>query len=103
MNKRRIYVASITLEIEGSGNFETLRKTGLFGEIEQAAYFQTYERDNLWIYRVEPNGRTETAVIKRVEGEAGKYLPMVEFPCYSLLKNINLTLTFPGTWAIVIM
>ena len=72
MNKWRIYVAGITLETEGGGDFETLRRTGLFGEIEQVGYFQTYERDNLWIYRVELNDRTETAVIKRVEGEAGE-------------------------------
>ena len=47
MNKWRIYVAGIILEVEGGGDFETLRRTGLFGEIEQVGYFQTYERDNL--------------------------------------------------------
>lgn len=69
MNKWRIYVAGITLEIEGGGDYDTLRKTGLFGKIEQVDYFQTHKTDNLWIYRVELNGKMETAVIKRTEQE----------------------------------
>lgn len=70
MNKWRIYVAGITLEVEGHGDFQTLRDTGLFGEkIEQVDYFQTFDKDNMWIYRVELNGKIETAVIKRIEQE----------------------------------
>lgn len=70
MNKWRIYVAGITLEVEGHGDFDTLRKTGLFGKIEQVDYFQTYNTDNMWIYRVEVNGKDEIAVIKRTENES---------------------------------
>lgn len=69
MNKWRIYVAGITLEVDGHGDFQTLRETGLFGKIEQIDYFQTYDTDNMWIYRVELNGKMETAVIKRTEQE----------------------------------
>lgn len=69
MNKWRIYVSGLTLELKGGGDYEVLRKTGLFKEIEQVDYFQTYERDNLWIYSVELNGKREIAVIKRIEGE----------------------------------
>lgn len=69
MNKWRIYVAGITLETEGSGDFDTLRKTGLFGKIEQIDYFQTHDTDDMWIYRVEINGKMEIAVIKRTEQE----------------------------------
>ncbi len=69
MNKWRIYIAGITLEVEGGGDYEALRNTGLFKEVKQIDYFQTYERDNLWIYRVEMNGKNEIAVIKRTENE----------------------------------
>lgn len=69
MNKWRIYVAGITLEVDGHGGFQTLSETGLFGKIEQIDYFQTHDTDNLWIYRVELNGKIETAVIKRMEQE----------------------------------
>lgn len=69
MNKWRIYVAGLILETESHGAHEALRETGLFGKIEQIAYFQTYERDNLWIERVELNGKKEIAVIKRIENE----------------------------------
>lgn len=69
MNKWRIYVAGITLEVEGHGDFQTLSDTGLFRRIEQIDYFQTHDTDNMWIYRVELNGKMETAVIKRTEQE----------------------------------
>lgn len=69
MNKWRIYVAGIVLEVKGGGDYATLRETGLFGEIEQIDYFQTFDKDNLWIYKVELNGKIETAVIKRIEHE----------------------------------
>lgn len=78
MNKWRIYVAGITLEVEGGNDFEALRKTGLFQTIKQADYFQTFDRDNMWIYRVEINGKTETAVIKRTENESSTHSPIVE-------------------------
>lgn len=69
MNKWRIYVAGIVLEVNGGGDHATLRETGLFGKIEQIDYFQTFDKDNLWIYKVELNGKMETAVIKRIEQE----------------------------------
>lgn len=69
MDKWRIYVAGITLEVDGNGDYKTLRDTGLFGKIEQIDYFQTRDTDNMWIYRVELNGKMETAVIKRTEQE----------------------------------
>ena len=62
-------MAGIALEAEGHGDFETLRSTGLFGKIEQVDYFQTFATDNMWIYKVEINGKPETAVIKRTENE----------------------------------
>ena len=69
MNKWRVYVAGMVLEVEGSGDWQTLRQTGLFEKIEQVDYFQTRDTDNLWIYHVQLNGKTETAVIKRIENE----------------------------------
>lgn len=68
MDEWRIYVAGITLEVKSDGgDYKTLRETGLFGKIEQIDYFQTFNKDNMWIYRVELNGKMETAVIKRTE------------------------------------
>lgn len=69
MNNWRIYVAGITLEVKGNGDYQTLKETGLFEEIEQIDYYQTYNNDNMWIYRVKINNKYETAVIKRIEGE----------------------------------
>lgn len=69
MNKWRIYVAGIILEVEGRGDYGTLRKTGLFKNIEQVGYFQTFDTDDMWIYEAELNGKMETVVIKRVEQE----------------------------------
>lgn len=69
MNKWRIYVGGITLEVDGSGDYQTLKNTGLFEEIEQIEYFQTFDTDNMWIYRVKLNGKQEIAVIKRTEKE----------------------------------
>lgn len=76
MNKWRIYVAGTILEVEGAGDWHTLRKTSLFGQIEQVAYFQTIDRDNLWIYQVELNGKMETCVIKRIENEKAVQPPV---------------------------
>lgn len=69
MNKWRIYVAGMVFEAEGKGDYQTLKNTGLFKSIEQVDYFQTFDKDNLWIYRVELNGKPEMAVIKRIENE----------------------------------
>lgn len=69
MNKWRIYVAGISIEVEGHGDYQTLSDTGLFEKIEQIDYFLTATRDNMWIYRVKLNGKFETAVIKRIEQE----------------------------------
>lgn len=71
MNEWRIYVAGIALNVKSNSDYEALRETGLFGRIEQIDYFQTLNTDNLWIYRVELNGKMETAVIKRTEQEQG--------------------------------
>lgn len=76
MNKWRIYVAGMILEVEGAGDWHTLRKTSLFGKIEQVDYFQTADKDNLWIYQVELNGKMETAVIKRIENEKTVHQPV---------------------------
>lgn len=69
MNKWRIYVAGIAMELEGEGDYAVLKKSGLFTEIEQTDAFVTADGDNLWIYRVMLNGRPEIAVIKRTENE----------------------------------
>lgn len=45
---------------------------------------------NLRIFPVELNGRMETAVIKRVEGEVGKQLPMEELPHHGIVKKITI-------------
>lgn len=70
MNKWRIYVAGMKYEVEGKGDWQTLRDMGIFGKIEQVDYFQTFATDDLWIYQVELNGKTTTAVIKRIENES---------------------------------
>ena len=69
MNKWRIYVAGIAMEVQGEGDYTTLKKSGLFTDIEQIDAFITLDRDNLWIYKVMLNGRPEIAVIKRTENE----------------------------------
>ena len=69
MNKWRIYVAGIAMEVQGEGDYTTLKKRGLFTDIEQIDPFITVDRDNLWIYKVMLNGRPEIAVIKRTENE----------------------------------
>ncbi|EOS52807.1 hypothetical protein C809_00428 [Lachnospiraceae bacterium MD335] len=69
MNKWRIYVAGIAMEVQGEGDYTTLKKSGLFTDIEQIDAFITLDRDNLWIYKVIINGRPEIAVIKRTENE----------------------------------
>lgn len=69
MNKWRIYVAGIAMEVQGEGGYTTLKKSGLFTDIEQIDAFITLDRDNLWIYKVMLNGRPEIAVIKRTENE----------------------------------
>ena len=69
MNKWRIYVAGLQINVDGGGDFETLKKTGLFSKMEQVDYFRTCERDDMWIYKVEINGKPEIAVIKRTERE----------------------------------
>ena len=69
MNKWRIYVAGIAMEVQGEGDYATLKKSGLFTDIEQIDAFVTLDRDNLWIYKVMLNGRPEIAVIKRIENE----------------------------------
>ena len=69
MNKWRIYVAGIAMEGQGEGDYTTLKKSGLFTDIEQIDAFITLDRDNLWIYEVMLNGRPEIAVIKRTENE----------------------------------
>lgn len=69
MNKWRIYVAGISIEVEGNGDYQTLKNTGLFEKIEQIDYFLTATRDDMWIYRVKLNGKFETAIIKRIEQE----------------------------------
>ena len=69
MNKWRIYVAGITMEVQGEGDYATLKKSGLFTDIEQIDDFVTSDHDNLWIYKVMLNGRPEIAVIKRTENE----------------------------------
>ena len=69
MNKWRIYVAGIAMEVQGEGDYTTLKKSGLFTDIKQIDAFITLDRDNLWIYKVMLNGRPEIAVIKRTENE----------------------------------
>ena len=69
MNKWRIYVAGIAMEVQGEGDYTTLKKSGLFTDIEQIDAFITLDRDNLWIYKVMLNGRPVIAVIKRTENE----------------------------------
>ena len=69
MNKWRIYVAGIAMEVQGEGDYATLKKSGLLTDIEQIDAFVTLDRDNLWIYKVMLNGRPEIAVIKRIENE----------------------------------
>ena len=69
MNKWRIYVAGIAMEVQGEGDYATLKKSGLFTDIEQIDAFVTSDHDNLWIYKVMLNGRPEIAVIKRTENE----------------------------------
>ena len=69
MNKWRIYVAGIAMEVQGEGDYATLKKSGLFTDIVQIDAFVTLDRDNVWIYKVMLNGRPEIAVIKRTENE----------------------------------
>lgn len=69
MNKWRIHVAGIAMEVQGEGDYTTLKKSGLFTDIKQIDAFITLDRDNLWIYKVMLNGRPEIAVIKRTENE----------------------------------
>ena len=72
MNKWRVYAAGIalTLGTKGYGSeYDVLRETGLFEDMELVTHFQTAEKDDLWIYRVKLNGRHEIVVIKRAERE----------------------------------
>ena len=72
MNKWRVYAAGImlTLGTKGYGSeYDVLRETGLFEDMELVTHFQMSGNGGLWIYRVKLNGRHETVVIKLEELE----------------------------------
>ena len=69
MNEYRIHVAGVEIAAEARGDWEALKGTGLFTDIEQVSYAQIPDfeggRRDMWVYRVALNGAPTIATVER--------------------------------------
>ncbi len=73
MDKWKVYVAGITVEVEARGINMALGQTGLFAQSSQEEYIKSPDAAGVWIYRVWLNGKWETAVLKQLTQQDHKY------------------------------